>query len=272
MNYRHAYHAGNFADCFKHALYVWLLRAMQRKETPFLVLDTHAGIGFYDLAGAEAERTGEWRGGIARLMEDQPPELADYLAAVRDLGLYPGSPAIARALLRPQDKMAVCELHPADAALLDRRFGRDGRVQVHRRDGYEAVGALLPGGATRALVLLDPPFEQEDEFGALARAIKLGVSRMRGAVFAAWYPIKHRTPVRAFFEEMQAGGIKDIVAAEIFLREPLDPLRLNGCGLLVVNPPYRFAEEWPPMLEALLDSMGSREAGEGSALLRLADE
>ena len=272
MNYRHAFHAGNFADCFKHALYVWLLRAMQRKEAGFFALDTHGGIGQYDLSGSEAQRTGEWRAGIGRLQAARPPELDDYLGLVDQLGLYPGSPAIARALLRPQDRLAVCELHPEDAAQLARRFGRDGRVQVHRRNGYEAVAALLPAPEKRALVLLDPPFEQEGEFATLARAIIAGTERMRGAVFAAWYPIKHRTPVRGFFDQLKASGLRDIIAAELHLREPLDPTRLNGCGLLVVNPPFRAAEEWPALLEALRRALGQREPGEGTALIRIADE
>jgi len=272
VNYRHAYHAGNFADCFKHALYVWLLRAMARKETPFFVLDTHAGTGNYDLTASEAERTGEWRAGIGRLLADTPPPLADYVGLVRELGLYPGSPAIARALLRKQDRLAVCEFHPVDAAALDRRFGRDGRVQVHRRDGYEAIGALLPPPERRALVLIDPPYEREDEFVAVVEALTAGVSRLRGGVFAAWYPIKHRAPVREFFEGIKSAGLRDVIAAEIFLREPLDPARLNGCGLVVVNPPFRAEEEWPAMLEALLGALGNREHGEGSDLLRVVGE
>lgn len=272
MNYRHAYHAGNFADCFKHALLVWLLRAMARKETPFFVLDTHAGVGSYDLAAPEAERTGEWRAGIGRLLADTPPALEDYVGVVRELGLYPGSPAIARALLRPQDRLAVCELHPADAATLDRRFGRDGRVQVHRRDGFAAIGALLPPPERRALVLIDPPYEQEDEFAAVVKALRLGVSRLRGGVFAAWYPIKHRAPVREFCEQIKAAALRDVIAAEILLREPTDPARLNGCGLIVVNPPFRAEQEWPEILQALTAALGNREHGEGSDLLRVADE
>ena len=272
MNYRHAFHAGNFADCFKHALLVWLLQAMARKEAPFFMLDTHAGVGSYDLNGSEAERTREWRRGIGRLLDQAPAALEDYVSVVQRLGLYPGSPAIARALMRPQDRLAVCELHPEDAALLDRRFGRDGRVQVHRRDGYEAIGALLPPKERRALVLIDPPYEREDEFEAVLAGLKTGLARLRGGVFAAWYPIKHRTPVREFFEAVQASGIRDVIAAEIFLREPVDPARLNGCGLLVANPPYLAMEQWPAILDGLLGALGDREAGEGSTLVRLVDE
>jgi 23S rRNA (adenine2030-N6)-methyltransferase len=272
MNYRHAFHAGNFADCMKHALLVWLLRAMTRKDAPFLVFDTHAGIGRYDLAKGPAERTGEWRQGIARLLEDVPDELADYLDVVRRLGLYPGSPAIARALLRPQDRLVLCELHGEDNLTLRHLFGRDPQVAVHKRDAWEALGALLPPRERRGLVLIDPPYEAADEFTRLVAGLQTGLGRFANGVFAAWYPIKHRTPVRALHDAIRASGIRDVVAAELCLREPTDPARLNGCGLLVVNPPYQFEAEAALTLAALLARLGDREPGEAAAVLRLADE
>ena len=272
MNYRHAFHAGNFADCFKHALLVWLLRALQRKPAGIGVLDTHAGIGAYDLTAAPAARTGEAQGGIYRLLDDPPPALGDYVGLVRQLGLYPGSPAIARALLRPADRLVCCELHPEDAATLRARFARDPQVSVHRRDGYEALRGLLPPAERRGLVLIDPPYEAADEFARLADGILTAHARFASGVLAAWYPVKHRAPVRAFHTALRDSGLRDIVAAELWLREPLDAARLNGCGLLVVNPPFRFEAEAAPMLAALLDRLGQREAGEGTALLRLADE
>ncbi|MBE7159046.1 MAG: 23S rRNA (adenine(2030)-N(6))-methyltransferase RlmJ, partial [Rhodospirillales bacterium] len=252
MNYRHAFHAGNFADCMKHALLVWLLRAMARKLAPFLVLDTHAGLGRYDLSAGPAERTGEWRAGIGRLLAEPDPEpaLADYLGVVRDLCLYPGSPAIARALLRPDDRLACCELHPEDGLILRRLFARDPQVAVHARDGWEALGALLPPRAQkRGLVLIDPPYEATDEFDRLAAGLRTGIAKFATGVFAAWYPIKHRAPVRAFHDAVRTARLRDVVAAELHLREPADPARLNGCGLLVVNPPWRFEAEAPPILD-----------------------
>jgi 23S rRNA (adenine2030-N6)-methyltransferase len=272
VNYRHAFHAGNFADCMKHALLVWLVGALARKPAGFAVLDTHAGIGRYDLAAGPAERTGEWRAGIARLLEDPPAPLADYVGLVRRLGLYPGSPALVRALLRPQDRLACCELHPEDALQLRREFAGDRQVAVHHRDGWEALGALLPPAEKRGLVLIDPPFEQPDEFARLAAGLRAGHARFRGGVFAAWYPIKHRTPVRAFHTALAESGMRDIVAAELWLREPTDPARLNGCGLTVINPPWMFEAAAEPILAALLARLGDREAGEGVVLLRLADE
>ena len=276
MNYRHAFHAGNFADCMKHALLVWLQAAMAQKPAGVFHLDTHAGIGRYDLDGDEAARTGEWHAGIARLT--QPPQaLADYVGLVQALGLYPGSPALVRARLRPQDRLACCELHPQDAATLRRHVGGDARVSVHRRDGWEALGGLLPpGGLTpilmRGLVLIDPPYELADEWGRVVAGLRLGHARFARAVFAAWYPIKHRAPPRAVHQALREAGLRDIVAVELWLRAPLDAARLNGCGVVVVNPPFGFEAAAAAILEALLSRLGGGEAGQGFSVERLVDE
>ena len=269
MNYRHAFHAGNFADCTKHALLVWLLRALARKPAPFAVLDTHAGAGRYDLS-ADAERTGEWRQGIARLLHAPPAPLADYAAVVEAPGLYPGSPQIARALMRPNDRLSCCEMHPADAAAMHRLFAGDSQVAVHRRDGWAALTALLPPvGPKRGLVLIDPPYEAPGEHARLAEALATVARRFPAAIVAAWYPIKHRAPVRALHEAVR---VPDVALAELWLREPTDPGRLNGNGLLVRNPPFQWEDDWPPLLAALLDRLGDREAGEGWAVRRLTEE
>jgi 23S rRNA (adenine2030-N6)-methyltransferase len=272
MNYRHAFHAGNFGDCLKHALLVWLLRALQRKPGAIGILDTHAGIGTYDVTDGPAARTGEWQAGIARLLEAPPAPLADYVGLVQSLGLYPGSPVLARALLRPQDRLVCCELHPDDFSTLRRHFARDALVAVHHRDAWEALRGLLPLPQRRGLVLIDPPYEDPDEFAHVAAGLRTAHDRFAVGVLAAWYPIKHRAPVRALHAALAESGMRDIVAAEMWLREPLDPARLNGCGLLVINPPYRFEQEAPAILAALLDRLGHREPGEGTAVLRLADE
>ena len=272
MNYRHAFHAGNPADCAKHALLVWVLRALHRKPAPVFVLDTHAGRGRYDLLSGPAERTGEWRDGIARLLHEPPPELADYVALVDRLGLYPGSPVLIRALQRPGDRMACCELHPEDHAALSRLFRGDADAAVHLRDGYEAVGALLPPRQARGLVLIDPPFEAPGEFDRILAALQTGARRFAHGVYAAWYPIKHRSPVRAFHEAVRGAGLRDVVCAEIWWREPTDPARLNGCGLLVRNPPWGFEAASAGILAALLGRLGCAGPGQGSAVLRLADE
>ncbi len=272
MNYRHAFHAGNFADCVKHAILLDLLAHLQKKAKPLFLIDTHAGPGFTDLAAEAPNRTGEYRDGILRLLEDPPAALADYVALVQQLGLYPGSPALLRARLRDADRMAVCERHPEDFATLRRRFARDRQVAVHHRDGYEALGALLPPPERRALVLIDPPYEMPDEFTQVAAGIARGIARLRDAVIAAWYPIKHMPPVRAFHAALQAAAISDIVVAEFHLRDPRDPARLNGCGLVIVNPPFGHDTTLPPILDALLARLGNREPGEAARLFRLADE
>lgn len=277
MNYRHAFHAGNFADCMKHALLVWLLRAMQRKPGGVFVLDTHAGAGRTDLTAGPAERTGEYRGGIARLLAEPAPTapaaLSDYLSLVRDCGLYPGSPVLIEALLRPQDRLACCELHPEDHAAL-RATMAGGGTAVHRRDAWEALGALLPppSGLRRALVLIDPPYEADDEFDRLMAGLARGHAQFPTGVFVAWYPVKHRAPVRAFHTALRASSLRDVVAAELWLREPLDAARLNGCGLLVVNPPFGFEVAARELLVALLARLGNGEAGQGVAMERIVGE
>jgi len=271
MNYRHAFHAGNFADCLKHALLVWLLRALARKQTPFRVLDTHAGIGRYDLDSEEPRRTGEWQQGIGRLMDITDGPLADYVGLVRADGGYPGSPALAAALLRPGDGLALVELHEQDHATLRALFHRDPRVAVHKRDAFEAVRALTPFPERRGLVLMDSPFEQPGEYERLAAAITEVSRRARGLVQAAWYPIKGRAPVRAFHTALRESGVRDILAAELHLREPTDAARLNGCGLIVVNAPHGFEDAARAMLESLRARL-SLEAGAGWSLTRIADE
>jgi 23S rRNA (adenine2030-N6)-methyltransferase len=199
--------------------------------------------------------------------------LADYAGVVRETGLYPGSPVITRALLRPADRLICCELHPEDAATLRRAFARDPQVAVHARDGWAALDGLLPpAGAKRGLVLIDPPYEAAGEHARVAAALATVARRFQTGIAVAWYPIKHRAPVRALHEAVRLAGIRDVVAAEMWLRDPTDPTRLNGNGLLVRNPPHLWAEEWPALLAALLDRLGNREPGEGWAAERVTDE
>lgn len=275
MNYRHAFHAGNFADCMKHALVVALVRRLAVKDTPFRVLDTHAGIGAYDLTGSEAERTGEWKRGVGRLLAIEEGPLAEWLELVRRAGFpprYPGSPALIRMLLRPRDRLVLCELHEEDSATLRTLFRGDPQTAVHKRDAWEALSALTPFAEKRGLVLVDPPFEQEGEFERMAEALATVAHRFRAGVQAHWYPIKHRAPVRAFHTAIAESGVRDILACELWLREPTDPQRLNGCGLVVVNPPWKFEEEARAILAALLEHLGDGEPGQGFAVSRLAEE
>ncbi len=272
MNYRHAYHAGNFADCFKHALLVQLLEGMARKPSPYFVLDTHAGAGHYDLNADAAARTGEAHRGIARLLGSPDPALALYLRLVEAIGPYPGSPALIHAMARNQDRLACCELHPEDSAALRRRFRHDPHVEVHNRSGWEALKALLPPKEKRGLVFIDPPFEAPDEFRLLSEGLRVGHERFGHGIFAAWYPIKRMAELRGFHSDIAASDIRDIVAIELYLRETTDPARLNGCGLLVINPPYLFEDKASEIAGAVLTGVGNDDIGAGVNVIRLTDE
>jgi 23S rRNA (adenine2030-N6)-methyltransferase len=273
MNYRHAYHAGNFADVVKHATLALLIERLKAKDAPFCVIDTHAGVGRYDLSSAEAQKTGEFRDGVLRLIESDPKalpaELAPYLSVVRALnrgstGLrwYPGSPRLALDLLRPHDRLVLLELHPEDARKLGSLFAGDARVSVHNADGYTGLKAFLPPKPRRGLVLVDPPFEHKDEFTRLARGVRHAHRRWATGQFLLWYPIKARPAVAAFHEELTASGIVRILIAELLLRPATDPERLNGCGLVLVNPPWRMDATLLALLPKLAELFGAaRGAG-----------
>lgn len=260
MNYRHGYHAGNFADLLKHTALCELLRLLTAKDKKLFVLDTHAGAGGYDLAGSQARRTGEAEAGIGRLMSESrtgmPAAVARYLAAVQAydrkfgppggvLHRYPGSPRLVRAALRPGDRFLACERHPEEALLLKREFAGDRAVEVRQADGYHAIKATLPPVERRALVLIDPPFEATDEFEVLTRAVRHGLRRLATGCFAIWYPIKDEAAVASFMASL---------AEENYLRLELDlgprtpDGKLAACGLVVINPPWKFEEA---MREAL---------------------
>lgn len=260
MNYRHAFHAGNHADCLKHALLVALIEALRRKEAPFAVADLHAGRGSYDLSGDEATRTGEWRSGIGRLLDDPPPALAGYVALVRRLGLYPGSPAIARALLRPQDRLVLNEKHPEECTALAAWAAGDPRITVRCGDAYALRGLVPPAGMKRGLVLFDPPYEAADEHERVAAAMRAAHRAAPTFMLAVWYPVKHLAPVRALRDAL--GDLPKRVDAALHLRPPLDPARLNGSGLLVVNAPWQYDEQARAILEALRLRL-AEEAGAG---------
>lgn len=256
MNYRHAYHAGNFADVQKHAVLALVIEHLKRKDTPFRYVDTHAGIGAYDLGSVQAGKTGEWQGGIGRVLAEAAPpaELAPYLAAVEAINPgggvlhYPGSPAVVAALARPMDKLALCELHPEDADTLRRRFHADGRVGVHHMDGYTALKAMLPPPERRGLVLIDPPFEVRDEFAQMRKGLASALKRWPTGMYALWYPIKAREPVARFHADLAMIGLPKALVAEVMIRGDDAPDRLNGAGLALVNPPWKLDEALASLL------------------------
>jgi 23S rRNA (adenine2030-N6)-methyltransferase len=264
MNYRHSYHAGNHTEVFKHSVLGLLLQHLLRKPQPFMVLDTHAGAGMYDLTAEPARKTGEARDGIGRIINKEVPAAAAYMDLVRrlnptSLSSYPGSPAIAQAFLRDADKLIACELRDDDAALLRANFRDDRRVSVHRRDGYEAMGALLPPQTKRGLVFVDPPFERPDEFASLANALNLGIKKWRTGIFVAWYPLKEGSETRYLSGRYRTDNPPTLCCA--FLREQLDGVRLAGSGLVICNPPWEFEKE----LTALcLNLLAAFEAQKGT--------
>jgi len=260
LNYRHAYHAGNFADVLKHATLVGLLEALTVKQTPLCYIDTHAGSGRYELSSPQARSTDEAASGIRPLLEAQqlPASLHVYLNLVRSLNsgghlnVYPGSPLLAASLLREQDRLVLAELQSEEAANLRDLFATDRRVGVHRRNGYELLPALVPPKERRGLVLIDPPFEaQGEEFDVILHCLQKAYARWPTGVYALWYPIKLKETVTRFHRKVAAAGIPKVLVAELCLHADDTALRLNGCGMLLVNPPYRFERTLESILQSL---------------------
>ena len=277
MNYRHAFHAGNYGDVFKHALLLLLLRMQQRKEKGFLYLDTHAGGGAYDLRapapGGGADRAPEWPQGIGRLWDATalPPPLADYLGLVREfngqrgasdgrLRFYPGSPWLAALVRRPQDRLVFREQRPDETGALQAEFAHLRRVTVECGDGYQAIRAALPPTERRGLVFVDPPFEDKNEFGAVVGALRDGLRRFASGVYAVWYPVTERADAEAFRATLVEEALPPAFWAE--LQVTADPqVRMKGCGLLVVNPPWRFANKVQSLLPVLAALLGTERGG-----------
>lgn len=279
MNYRHQFHAGNAGDVLKHVVLVLLLEHLRRKPAGFCVLDTHAGRGVYDLASEAATRTGEHAAGIGRLWgrADEVPGIAGYLAAIASvhgaaggpLRLYPGSPMIARTLLRPQDHLILCELHPGEHEALRRQMGGDPQVAIHHVDGYQGIRAFLPPKERRGLVLLDPPYERGDEFTAVLTALAEGHRRFAGGIFAIWLPIKGRGPLREFEAGLRGSGIKKILAVELLPYPDDRPDRLGGSGMVIVNPPYQLDVALRGLLPGLTRRLDHQAEGEAPGRWRV---
>ncbi|WP_152226729.1 23S rRNA (adenine(2030)-N(6))-methyltransferase RlmJ [Pseudomonas sp. SCB32] len=267
MNYRHAYHAGNHADVFKHIALARIVALMARKDTPFAYLDSHSGVGLYDLLGDEASRTGEWESGIGRLWErDDLPELVqDYLEVVRALNpdggleFYPGSPELARRLTRPQDRVLLNELHPEDGRLLKANMGGERRISVHQGDGWLLPRAFLPVSEKRGVLLIDPPFEQGDDLERCVAALDEAIGRMRQTVVAIWYPIKDRRQLKRFYQRLENSSAPKLLRAELCVHPADTAERLNGSGLVIANPPWPLDEELRGLLPWLAGTLAQSE-------------
>jgi 23S rRNA (adenine2030-N6)-methyltransferase len=261
VNYRHAFHAGNHADVFKHAALIAVLDHLLAKPQPFAVLDTHAGLGVYDLGSEGALKTREFEAGIGRVFGQALPAAQGYLDLIGEmnpdgLSTYPGSPEIVRRSLREDDRLVCCELHPEEYAALRARYRGDRRIAVHHRDGYEALGALLPPPERgRGLVLIDPPFEQKDEAQRLARALEAGLRRWPTGIFMAWYPIKDRAIGDILAGAASVGGFAKTLRAEL-TPYPIDGVAMAGAGLLIANTPWKLDEKLAALAEALVPKLG----------------
>ncbi len=278
MNYRHHYHAGNFADVLKHAVLVRLVRAMQRKERGFRYVDTHAGRGRYDLASAARgdtlERKPEWPEGIGRLWNRAalPEVLADYVAQVKafdqKLGnlestprFYPGSPRLVEALARPQDRLSLFEKQPEEAEALRLEFAFSLGVGIQSTDGYSGLKGQLPAPEKRALVLIDPPFETKDEFAQVVASVDAALRRAPASTIAIWYPLTERARVDAFFENLTALALPPTFALELTVVGPAHEMKMKGSGLVVINPPWQIDRELEPAAVSLAEVLAQDQGG-----------
>lgn len=274
MNYRHAYHAGNFADVVKHSVLALVLDHLNKKEAGWRFIDTHAGIGAYDLAADEPSRTGEWLDGIGRIASHlglktiapvtpapaPPPEIRAFFAPYRRaleqanpdgvLRAYPGSPALARALARRQDRLTLCELHPADAEALRVRYAGDQNVKTVDIDGWLALGAFVPPKERRGLVLVDPPFEEPGEFERLAGGLAKAHARWSTGVYVLWHAVKDVAGIEAYEGALMGAAIPKTMLAELTIRKPKGET-FDGCGLTIVNPPFTLEDALSKLLPYL---------------------
>lgn len=268
MNYRHAYHAGNFADVLKHVVLTRVLAYMTEKPQPLRVIDVHAGIGRYDLAGIEADKTGEWKAGIARLWPAQgtasrPPALQRYLDVVAsfnpggELCTYPGSPLIARALLRRQDALVANELHPDDVAVLKAELKGAPHTRVLQLDAWTALKSLLPPPERRGVILIDPPFEAPDEFDRLASGLSDALARFATGTYLIWYPTKDALAVSRFQTRVRALGLAKLLNVTLSVCARQARPGLNETGLMLINPPYVLKDELAEILPMLTEVLAA---------------
>ncbi|WP_455466621.1 23S rRNA (adenine(2030)-N(6))-methyltransferase RlmJ [Bartonella sp. B39] len=267
MNYRHIYHAGNFADVFKHIIVTRIVEYLKRKEKAFRVIDTHAGIGIYDLSSLEAQKTGEGREGIQRFFlapipEDLKPLLCPWyniINAFNDGGkkvFYPGSPVLIRQLLRKQDRLTAIELHDKDYHILAKKFAGDYQTKVLHLDGWLSLNAHLPPKEKRGFILVDPPFEKPGEFSRLIEGLMKAYRRFPGGIYALWYPVKYDKEIENFLHALYQTGIPKILQLEMRIRKSSIPPTMNGSGMILINPPYLLEEEMRKLSPFLLACFG----------------
>jgi 23S rRNA (adenine2030-N6)-methyltransferase len=283
MNYRHIYHAGNFADVFKHIIFARLIEYFKRKDKAFRILDSHAGIGDYDLTSIEAKKTLEWQNGIGKLLKNPPQgELAELLASYFDVveaqsngennikQSYPGSPRIARHLIRNQDRLSLYELHKDDFETLKQNFGGDYQVKLFHLNGWQGLNAHIPPKEGRGMVLIDPPFEDGKDLDQIIESVAKMHKHWRGGTIAIWYPIKDNNQNAQFHVALKDLEIPNILASEIYLPDAAKPKaegRMNrrpamlGCGMIMINPPYVLHGELRKILPYLQNALAVEKLG-----------
>ena len=274
MNYRHAYHAGNHADVLKHAVLARILDHMKKKAKPFRVIDAHAGIGLYDLAGIEAGKTGEWEGGIGKMEAPFAPDVEALLQSYREviralnpqggLRLYPGSPELALRLMRGEDRMIANELHPQDAISLERHFINDQRVDVTSMDAETCLKAKLPPPERRAVVLIDPPYEIRNEAEKTVRMVAQGLRRFAQGIYVVWYPLKADNTAETVLTGIAQLGLPATLKVELRVREAFSAGGLAGSGVLILNTPWKLDKELRLLVSALAQRLGLGNWGQGS--------
>jgi 23S rRNA (adenine2030-N6)-methyltransferase len=269
LAYRHLFHAGGYADVFKHALLTGLMVSFHKKDKPFFYLDTHAGLGHYDLSHPWAAKNREYEHGISLLMRQKevPPSLADYVKLVRsdnptgELRFYPGSPRVARKWLRAEDRMVLTELNRDDCAALGKLFAADRKVQVHCMDAYHGLKAFLPPPERRGLVLIDSSFDRAKEFSRIADALSIAHKRWATGTYAIWYPLMEPSAMLAFDRAIVATHVRKVLKLDFALEDEDWSLTMRGCGMLVVNPPWQFEDDASAMLQWLWPVMSVKKSG-----------
>ncbi|MEP0943455.1 MAG: 23S rRNA (adenine(2030)-N(6))-methyltransferase RlmJ [Rhizobiaceae bacterium] len=267
MNYRHAFHAGNFADVVKHITLTRILNYLQRKDKPFRVFDTHAGRGRYDLTSEEAQKTDEWRLGVKKVLaaagsNNAPPQsvanlIGEWKSIVTEAGedTYPGSPRITHAMLRASDRMALYEMHPEDSVTLAAEFEGDYKTRVYNSDGWQVGVSPIPPKEGRGLILCDPPFEDGKDFDRMIKLLNSSSRRWAGGVVALWYPVKRRDHTDEWLGSLKSLNFRDLLNIELYIREPRSASMLNGCGMVILNPPYVLRQEMDIVLPWLAETM-----------------
>jgi len=264
LSYRHAFHAGNFADVLKHVVLVEILLALRRKDKPFVYIDTHAGAGRYDLKSADAQKLEEFAGGIGRLVPAQWPELADYFDAISALNppgvlqYYPGSPLIALHLMRAQDKAWLYELHPRDFERLNKNSDGGRRVHILNEDGFGGLLSLLPPASRRGLVLIDPPYEVKSDYERVFTTVEKAHRKFATGIYAIWYPVVERQHIVQLEKRLLRSGIRDIQRFELGLSPDTDERGMTASGMIVINPPWGLYDRMSALLPRLRDTLGKQ--------------